>query len=73
MAERMVRTTKENTQKIHHYQNVSESIEDFRKFKDYHNFKRKLKVLRNRTPDDKMYDKMIDMRRKRNYSFIILL
>lgn len=56
MAERMVRTTKEHTTKIHRYKSVSEAIEDSKRFQNHHNHCRKLKLLQNRTP----YEKMIE-------------
>jgi len=69
LAERMVRTTKENTIKVTRFKNVSEAIQDFKKFQNYHNHQRKLRVLQNRTP----YEKMIGWYEKnRNYLSIIL-
>ena len=61
LTERMVRTTKENTIKVTHYQNISEAIQDFKRFQNYHNHSRKLKMLQNRTP----YEKMIEWYKKK--------
>jgi len=66
MAERMVRTAKENTIKVTRYQNVSEAIQDFKRFQSYHNHSRKLKMLQNRTP----YEKMIEWYEKKPELFI---
>jgi hypothetical protein len=35
LAERMVRIAKENTIKVTHYQNISEAIQDFKRFQNY--------------------------------------
>lgn len=66
MAERMVRTVKENTTKVNRYQNVSQAIQDFKKFQNYHNLQRKLKLLQNRTP----YERMIGWYEKKPELFI---
>jgi hypothetical protein len=62
----MVRTVKDNTQRIHRYDSVSQAIADFKQFQDYHNFRRKLKVLQNRTP----YEKMIEWYEKKKELFL---
>ncbi len=49
-AERMVRTVKENTTKIHYYQEVKEAIKDIKRFQDTWNYYKKLKVLQGKTP-----------------------
>jgi len=66
LAERMVRTTKENTVKITHYQNVSEAIQNFKRFQNYHNYSRKLKMLQKRTS----YEKIIKWYEKKPELFI---
>jgi transposase-like protein len=66
LAEIMVRTIKENTTKITRYQNIFCAIQDFKKFQDYHNYQRKLKVLQNLTP----YDKMMEWYRKKSELFM---
>lgn len=52
MAERMVRTVKENTTKITKYDNISSAIQDIKRFQDIHNFQRKLKAIQFKTPYD---------------------
>ena len=66
MAERMVRTVKDNTQRVRRYQTVSQAINDFKKFQDYHNFRRKLKILQNRTP----YEKIIEWYERKKELFL---
>lgn len=50
MAERMVRTTKEHTTKLYHYQNMDKAVQDIKEFQDIHNYRRKLKALNFKTP-----------------------
>ena len=72
LAERMVRTAKENTIKVTHYENISEAIQDFKRFQNYHNYLRKLKVLQNRTPYEKMiewYEKKTGIIHLSSYSY----
>jgi len=66
LAERMVRTAKENTIKVTRYENISEAIQDFKRFQNYHNYQRRLKMLQNRTP----YEKMIEWYEKKPELFI---
>lgn len=54
LAERMVRTVKEQTIRVTRYQDISELITDIKKFQNYHNTKRKLKVLKNMTCCDRI-------------------
>jgi len=50
LAERMVRTTKEHTTYLKHYQNMNEALTDIKYFQNIHNLQRKLKVLGYKTP-----------------------
>ena len=50
MAERMVRTVKEHTVKLEHYENPEAMIISVLRFQDIHNFQRRLKALGFKTP-----------------------
>lgn len=50
MAERMVRTVKEHTIRIERYGSPQELIDSIRKFEQYHNCYRKLRVIGKKTP-----------------------
>jgi transposase-like protein len=54
MAERMVRTVKEHTIKREHYLTLPDCINALNKFQVFHNFYRKLRVLKRKTPFEKI-------------------
>jgi len=49
-AERIVRTVKKHTIKVHRYQNAEQAIKDIKRFQDAHNYYRRLKSLQGKTP-----------------------
>ena len=66
MAERAVRTVKENTVRIERYQSEEEMFVDILHYQDKHNFQSRLRVLGYRTP----YQTMIDWFDKEQKLFI---
>lgn len=50
MAERAVKTVKGYTTKIHIYQDISQAIEDIKRFQNHHNFYRRLRMLGRKSP-----------------------
>lgn len=49
-AERMVRTVKEHTIKVHHYRDIQEAIRDLKRFQNTWNYHKRLKTLQGKTP-----------------------
>jgi transposase InsO family protein len=53
LAERLVRTVKENTVRLHRYRTVEDAFGDIKRFQDYHNTQRHLKMLGGKSPLEK--------------------
>lgn len=52
------------TARVHRHQNVSKTVADFKRFQNYHNYYRKLKIFQNRVPYEMMiewYEKKMDL------------
>ena len=49
-AEIMVRIAKNHTTRVHHYQNISETIKNIKRFQDAWNYYKRLKVLQGKMP-----------------------
>jgi transposase InsO family protein len=56
LAERLVRTVKDNTIKLNRYRTIDDALQDIKSFQDYHNNQRRLKMLGGTTPLEKIIE-----------------